>query len=260
MRNWLDITSEEKKQELLNLLATFNCKEDIYRYFNVCSNTANHYYLNEIAQEIGFDFKIYKDKKKKFCLQCNKELVKDQKKFCSKSCAAKFNNKNRKLTEETKAKISKTLSKDKSHIYSSESNNCKNCGKLIIKRNNVFCNSKCCAEYITKTKISDWLQCPEHFSKENMPDFIRRYLIDKYQGCQICGWNEINSYTGKSPLQVHHIDGNCLNNDINNLQLLCPNCHSLTNTFGTLNNGNSKRYSYKQYRKLYNQPLQLETF
>jgi hypothetical protein len=30
------------------------------------------------------------------------------------------------------------------------------------------------------------------------------------------------------PLEVHHIDGNHLNNELENLQLLCPNCHALT--------------------------------
>lgn len=51
------------------------------------------------------------------------------------------------------------------------------------------------------------------------------------------------------PLEVHHIDGNCTNNKEENLQLLCPNCHSLTPNSGSLNKGNSKRYKYKAYRK-----------
>lgn len=38
-----------------------------------------------------------------------------------------------------------------------------------------------------------------------------------------------------SVLQIHHIDGNHYNNEESNLQLLCPNCHSLTPTFGALN-------------------------
>ena len=33
------------------------------------------------------------------------------------------------------------------------------------------------------------------------------------------------------PLQLHHKDGNHNNNYIDNLQLLCPNCHTLTDTF-----------------------------
>lgn len=33
------------------------------------------------------------------------------------------------------------------------------------------------------------------------------------------------------PLEVHHIDGDNENNSLENLQLLCPNCHALTTTF-----------------------------
>ena len=40
---------------------------------------------------------------------------------------------------------------------------------------------------------------------------------------------------------VWHKDGDYTNNKEENLQLLCPNCHSLTETYGILNKGNSKR-------------------
>ena len=29
------------------------------------------------------------------------------------------------------------------------------------------------------------------------------------------------------PLELHHKDGNRYNNDLENLEILCPNCHSL---------------------------------
>ena len=32
-------------------------------------------------------------------------------------------------------------------------------------------------------------------------------------------------------LEVHHIDGVRTNNSLENLQLLCPNCHSYTDNF-----------------------------
>lgn len=32
-------------------------------------------------------------------------------------------------------------------------------------------------------------------------------------------------------LELHHMDGNPRNNSLNNLQILCPNCHSYTDTF-----------------------------
>ena len=33
------------------------------------------------------------------------------------------------------------------------------------------------------------------------------------------------------PLEVHHIDGDRLNNTLENLQLLCPNCHAMTDNY-----------------------------
>ena len=44
--------------------------------------------------------------------------------------------------------------------------------------------------------------------------------------CEICG---ITEWLGKpTPLELHHIDGNRFNNELSNLQILCPNCHSQT--------------------------------
>lgn len=44
--------------------------------------------------------------------------------------------------------------------------------------------------------------------------------------CENCG---ITEWMGKpAPLELHHIDGDRFNNDFSNLQILCPNCHSLT--------------------------------
>lgn len=49
----------------------------------------------------------------------------------------------------------------------------------------------------------------------------------KSHKCECCGntmWNGM-----LIPLELHHIDGNHYNNSWGNLQLLCPNCHALTN-------------------------------
>ena len=39
--------------------------------------------------------------------------------------------------------------------------------------------------------------------------------------CAVCGWDE-----DADILQVHHIDENRQNNIVNNLIILCPNCHA----------------------------------
>ena len=47
--------------------------------------------------------------------------------------------------------------------------------------------------------------------------------------CENCGLTE---WMGKPiSLEVHHIDGDSLNNELDNLQLLCPNCHALTENY-----------------------------
>ena len=48
--------------------------------------------------------------------------------------------------------------------------------------------------------------------------------IKEYK-CEICGLTE---WLGQPiPLELHHKDCNHYNNDLNNLQLLCPNCHAM---------------------------------
>ena len=45
----------------------------------------------------------------------------------------------------------------------------------------------------------------------------------KCENCQQSEWLGV-----KIPLELHHIDGNKFNNNIQNIQIICPNCHSLT--------------------------------
>jgi len=53
--------------------------------------------------------------------------------------------------------------------------------------------------------------------------------------CEICG---LTIWLGKPiPLELHHKDGNHHNNNLENLQILCPNCHAQQPNNAGKNNG-----------------------
>ncbi len=47
--------------------------------------------------------------------------------------------------------------------------------------------------------------------------------------CEICGWAE-KSEDGRIPVELDHINGDRYDNRLENLRILCPNCHSLQST------------------------------
>ena len=59
---------------------------------------------------------------------------------------------------------------------------------------------------------------------------LKKHLIkDRGNKCECCGLVE---WLGQSiKLEIHHINGDKTDNRYDNLQLLCPNCHSLTDSW-----------------------------
>lgn len=47
--------------------------------------------------------------------------------------------------------------------------------------------------------------------------------------CELCGWAQVSA-DGRIPLELDHINGVHTDNRIENLRILCPNCHSLQPT------------------------------
>lgn len=118
---------------------------------------------------------------------------------------------------------------------------CLNCGEENIwKRStkNKFCDNKCFQEFSEKEKFSLIEQgLINSFNK------LRTYLLKTVGKCYECG---VGQYYNGKPLTLHcdHIDGNSDNNTLDNLRLLCPNCHSQTETYCGRNKKNSKRNNY----------------
>ncbi len=48
----------------------------------------------------------------------------------------------------------------------------------------------------------------------------------KPEHCELCGWSK-RTNNGYLPLELDHINGDHRDNRLENLRVLCPNCHSL---------------------------------
>ncbi len=119
------------------------------------------------------------------CINCNKPT--DNAKFCTRSCAASFNNKG-------------------------------------TTRN---------PNGINRKSPDDWEQKIARIERGEILSFtmMRKYIRDTNPICNVCGQGKI--FMDKPlVLQCDHIDGNPKNNSLGNLRMLCPNCHTQTDTWG----------------------------
>lgn len=113
IRSKYNMDDDNAKREIYNILDSVDSEEKVYKAFECKYNKTNRNFLYNLANIVGYDLSIYKERRKKiikYCKKCGKPLCKSQKLFCSKSCAAKYNNTKRgKKTEEQKQRISQTL-------------------------------------------------------------------------------------------------------------------------------------------------------
>lgn len=107
--------------------------------------------------------------------------------------------------------------------------------KRIIKDNNIdISHFKRCSLGIYKEpkELKDYLVENSTIKSYKLKNRLFKEQI-KEKKCESCGLTE---WMGKPiNLQLHHINGDNTDNRIENLQILCPNCHSYTDNFSGKN-------------------------
>lgn len=81
---------------------------------------------------------------------------------------------------------------------------------------------------IPRTKLADILKKDNYFQSFKLKKRLFAAKL-KPMHCEECGWHKISN-DGRLPLELDHINGDSMDNRIENLRVLCPNCHSLKPT------------------------------
>jgi hypothetical protein len=169
------------------------------------------------------------------CEECGKKILipnyrKDTFRFCSRSCGFHWHSKHDRVPKICKTckksftvirvreKIAKYCSpncyyaamKDRGSVLFT----CRHCGKTFrdspsVKR--IYCSRAC----VNKSDLMTWSPKKTTLRKQMQ----RRGMILK---CQRCKFDKIPQILG-----IHHKDRNPENNAKENLEVLCPNCHSI---------------------------------
>lgn len=83
-------------------------------------------------------------------------------------------------------------------------------------------------EFIPKRPLSNYLSNQYPIQSNKLKKRLLKEGLVTYK-CSVCG---LDVWLEKPiPLELDHIDGNNQNNSLDNLRLVCPNCHAFTPTY-----------------------------
>ncbi len=120
--------------------------------------------------------------KKNYCMQCGKEIA-PGKKFCNSSCAAKFNNIGRVMSDETKKKISDANRKEVINKITNEP---------IRNRKRIECICKTCGNLFYSYRKSNYCSPTCAGKSEDVKEKIRKRVYDRIKNGTFSGWKTRN--------------------------------------------------------------------
>lgn len=159
--------------------------------------------------------------------------------------------------------------------YYSNPKKCRNCDSVILfeNRDNNFCGHRCaaitnngghgikikriclyCKTELKHGKLYCSFICQHKFHRQqkiaagkSLYRIGMRLYLSETRGykCEICK-NDV--WQDKSiPLEIDHINGDSTNNNLDNVRLICPNCHAQTPTYKSKNRGKGRQSRRQRY-------------
>lgn len=138
---------------MIDIILNSKSKSEACKKLGYHTNGVGSKKIDKILEDNGYDKNYFKNKNKRYCLECGFEIIGKSKrsgnKFCNSSCSATYNNKKRKL-DYNKTKDAKCFECDKdikikvnSSINNSLCDNCKNNNEPKKLKNCKYCDKKC---------------------------------------------------------------------------------------------------------------------
>ena len=116
-------------------------------------------------------------------------------------------------------------------------NVCIHCNTPLSKKQVKYCTISCMQKFQRNFKVKNGTASSKSF---------KNYLLEtEGHHCWKCNnstWND-----QPIPLEIEHIDGHSENNSLENLSILCPNCHAQTPTYKNRNMGNGRHARRQRY-------------